>query len=68
MKIKALDSFIASEVGMVHAGAEFDASDVSAERLDEWRAKGFIPKADAAPLNKAEAAPSNKSGQSRTKV
>ena len=54
MKIKALDSFSASEV--------------SAERLDEWRAKGFIPKADAAPLNKAEAAPSNKSGQSRTKV
>lgn len=45
MKIKALDSFSASEVGMVHAGTEFDASEVSEQRLEEWRAKGLIPKA-----------------------
>lgn len=44
MKIKALDSFSASEVGMVHAGEEVDVTDVSEIRLAEWRAKGFIPK------------------------
>lgn len=63
MKIKAIDSFASRETGMVHAGAEFDATDISQSRLDEWAARGFIPKSkkDPAPLNKAETPPLNKS-------
>lgn len=63
MKIKALDSFASAETGMVHAGEEFDASEISEARLTEWADRGFIPrqkKEPAAPKNKAEPAPDNK--------
>jgi hypothetical protein len=63
VKITALDSFACSELGMVHAGEEFDATKISAARLAEWEKRGFIPrrKKALAPRNKAErAAPSNK--------
>lgn len=62
MKIKALDSFVSSETGMVHADEDIDVSDISQDRLDEWAARGFIPKVkkEAEPQNKAELAPSNK--------
>lgn len=46
MKVKALDSFSASEVGMIHAGQTFDASHVSEERLKEWDQRGLITEAD----------------------
>lgn len=46
MKVKALDSFSASEVGMIHAGQIFDASHVSEERLKEWYKRGLINEAD----------------------
>lgn len=46
MKVKALDSFCAAEVGMIHAGQTFDASDVSEERLKEWDRRGLIAEAD----------------------
>lgn len=63
MKIKALDSFASAETGMVHAGEEFDASEISEARLEEWADRGFIPrqKKQAPPGNKAEPAPANKS-------
>lgn len=46
MKVKALDSFCAAEVGMIHAGQTFDASHVSEERLKEWDQRGLITEAD----------------------
>lgn len=62
MKIKALDSFVSAETGMVHAGADIDASNVSQDRLDEWAARRFIAKVkkEAEPQNKAEPEPMNK--------
>lgn len=71
MKVRALDSFSAVEVGMVHAGQEVDVTDVSADRVGEWVKRGFIPatagapqaKMDAAPKNKKEPAPKNKAAK-----
>lgn len=73
MKAKALDSFRAAEVGMVHAGQTFEIDHISEGRLREWDAMGLIAprvdeaednaKADPALLNKADRAPKNKGGR-----
>lgn len=70
MKIKALDSFDTTELGMVHAGQEFDAGEISHARLGEWADRGFIPKTkkEEAPLNKAEPAPENKTVSAKKKA
>lgn len=72
MKAKALDSFRAAEVGMVHAGQTFDISHISEDRLRAWDERGLIApveddqpaaepvKSQPAPLNKAERAPRTK--------
>ncbi len=58
MRMRALDSFATSGVGMVHAGQEFEIdSDVRGKELEK---RGLAKAIAAAPQNKMEPAAENK--------